>query len=270
MRASANPTWDPTRYSEFTNERLRPALDLLARIQITEPKETVDLGCGPGNITALMSDRWPEANITGLDASAEMLKSARQSFSGADKISWQQADIAAWKATAKPDLIFSNATLHWLGGHPTLFKSLFEQLAPGGTLAVQMPDCNHGTWREILRDLAKQPKWQTWLGGFQTPSGTLTLGDYRRIFAELDAEADFWVTEYLHLLEGEDAVANWTEGAGARPTLDRLPEKERKAFQEAYRAELRSLYPRDPDKKTALPFRRIFLIAERKDCVSEN
>src|SRR5256885_10184756 len=132
-------SWDPARYLSFAGHRLRPALDLMQRIALATPKSVVDLGCGPGNVTAMLRERWPEAALVGVDNSPEMLRKARHDFPA---IAWTEADIAGWQAARPVDVIFSNAALHWVPDHAQLLPRLVSQLASHGVLAVQMPH-NH-------------------------------------------------------------------------------------------------------------------------------
>src|SRR5215475_13422910 len=150
------PTWDPRQYLKFADHRLRPALDLLAQIPLEAPAAVYDLGCGPGNITRLLAERWPAARVTGIDSSPEMLTKARQE---APAIAFAQADIARWAAPAPVDLLFSNSTLQWLEDHTTLFPRLLGQLAPGGVLAVQMPHNHDAPSHVLMRAAAEAGPW---------------------------------------------------------------------------------------------------------------
>ena len=255
-----NPSWKPQDYLAFADERLRPALDLIARIPDGERRAIVDLGCGPGNIFPHLRGRWPEARIVGVDADPAMLAEARAAY---PQGVWIEADIARWRSDEPLDLIFSNAALHWIADHQTALPGLMEGLRPGGVLAVQMPDTSRGAWRRTLRDLAGSEPFAAWLGGFATPAHTLDLTAYFGLLQPLSRRLELWSTEYLHTLEGDRPVADWTLGAGARPYLDRLPEGERTAFREAYAQRLAALYPRQPSGATLFRFRRLFIVAVR-------
>lgn len=254
----SNPNWDPAQYLAFGEERLRPALDLIARIPDFSPKSISDLGCGPGTVTKLLRLRWPDANITGIDSSAEMLARAHEELPGQD---WVEGDIASWRPNECQDLIFSNAALHWVGAHERLLPRLIACLGSSGALAIQMPDTRHGKWREILRDLSKDRRWARWFEGFARPAKTLLAEDYHAILAPHCGSLDIWASEYLHLLKGKDAVAAWSEGAGARPYLEVLPEEERAAFRQSYRKALSESYPTSAKGVTAFCFRRLFIVA---------
>jgi trans-aconitate 2-methyltransferase len=258
-----SPRWDPSLYLAFASDRMRPALDLLARIPLAEAEEVVDLGCGAGNVTVHLRDRFPGARITGVDSSQDMLAKAAEALPEA---TWQQADIGAWRPPTPPQVIYSNAALQWLGDHETLFPRLLDLLAPGGVLAVQMPHTHHGGWRGVLREMAAAAPWAaafSGLGALTDRGHLLETAGYHRLLAPLSERLDIWETEYLHVLEGDDPVAQWTRGAALRPFLAALDEDQGAAFYEAYRARLREIYPPEPDGRTLLPFRRLFIIAGR-------
>ena len=252
------PSWDPTRYLRYGGERLQPALDLLARVPLEAPRQVVDLGCGPGNVTTIMAARWPDASILGVDSSADMLADAVAAAPGARFV---QADIAAWGPTTPPDLIYSNAALHWLGGHATLLPRLLGCLAPGGCLAVQMPLMHAAPVRRLQAEVAAAGPWATVLAGVTSAPDVLEPGAYWDMLRPLAATLDVWESTYLHALSGEDAVVQWASGTSLRPFLDPLPEAMRPGFLAAYAAAIRPHYPRRANGTTLLPFRRLFLLA---------
>lgn len=252
--------WDPSQYLAFADLRLRPALDLLARTPGETPKLVVDLGCGPGNLTPHLKARWPAARVVGVDASAEMLAKARLAVPGAEFV---QADVAAWRPDRAPDVLYSNAALHWLDRHEELFPRLLDLLAPGGALAVQMPR-NHGapSHTEIVATVQEGP-WRARLEPLLRPSPTHPPAAYYDLLAPRAARLDVWETEYLQVLEGADPVKEFTKGSALKPFLDALQGAERDGFEAAYAARLRRAYPPQADGRTLFPFRRLFLIATR-------
>lgn len=258
-------SWDPAQYLAFANERLRPALDLLQRIPNIAADSLVDLGCGAGTVTPYLRARWPEARITGVDSSPEMLMRAREEMCKGDgpPVDWQQAGIAAWRPDPAPALIYSNAALHWLRDHAALLPRLLADLAPGGVLAIQMPQTAHGAWRDAIRDVARDGPWSAALADLLGPGNVLGMADYHSLLAPDAGRLDIWESEYLHVLSGIDPVAAWTRGAGLRPFLGRLDGTAKEDFYRAYCATLRPLYPTQPDGHTLLPFRRLFIVAER-------
>jgi trans-aconitate 2-methyltransferase len=254
------PTWDPSQYLKFADHRLRPALDLMARIPLEALRSIYDLGCGPGNITRLLVERWPDAQVTGVDSSPDMLAQARRE---APRITLQQADIASWSPPAPADLLFTNATLHWLDDHARLLLRLVSHLAPGGVLAAQMPRNHTSPSHVLIEETAATGPWAARLANIRRVYRSVETADaYYRILAPLAKQLDIWETEYLHVLSGDNPVVAWTKGTALRPYLDALVEPERTAFLDAYAARIAAAYPPQPDGSTLLPFNRIFLLVQ--------
>jgi trans-aconitate 2-methyltransferase len=251
-------SWDPRQYQRFADQRLRPARDLLAQVSLCEAREVVDLGCGTGNVTALLKKRWPQARITGIDQSPEMLARAK---SADPDIDWVRLDIAAWHPAQPVDLIYSNAALQWLPDHRSLLPRLLGQLNAGGVLALQMPQTGHGHWRQILRAAVEDRPWAHELRHLAGPGHVLTPADYHRILARPARTLEIWESEFLHRLEGRDPVAEWTKGAALRPLLAALSPEEGQVFFEYYRKLIAAAYPPESDGATLLPFRRLFIVA---------
>ena len=251
-------SWNPQQYLRFAGQRLRPALDLIARIPLELPRAVVDLGCGTGNVTRILRTRWPHASITGVDGSPQMLAEAK--MTEAD-ISWEQFDVAAWNPPAKFDLVFSNAALHWLDDHPALFARLSGNVAGGGALALQMPRNFAAPSHMLMHELASSPPWRDALAALLRPQPVLAPEDYYRLLAPKARTLDIWETEYLQILEGENPVAEWTKGTWLAPLLAALAPEARPAFESEYRRRVAQAYPRQPDGKTLFPFRRLFIVA---------
>lgn len=258
--AIAAASWDPAQYLRFSNERLRPALDLLAQVPLATATQVVDLGCGAGNVTAILQQRFPDAAVAGVDGSAAMLEKARAAAPGCV---FTQGDFATWQPAAPPDLIYSNAALHWVGEHEALFPRLVSLLAPGGVLAVQMPAMHDAPLRALQNAVAATGPWADALRAAGFARALLPTGRYYDLIRPLVASLDMWETTYLHVLQGEDAVVEWAAGSSLRPFLDLLQPPLREAFRAAYAAALRPHYPRRADGATLLPFRRLFLLARR-------
>ncbi len=253
--------WDPAQYTRFEDERLRPVHDLLARIPLAAPRLVYDLGCGTGRASALLAERWPEAAVTGIDTSAAMLARARAANVA---VAWVEADIASWRAPRPADLIFSNAALHWLDGHGSLFPSLLAQLAPGGVLAVQMPRNYDAPSHRAMAEAADAGPWRDKLERIR---GRLPVADpahYYDLLVPLARSLDIWETVYIHALQGEDPVLEWVKGTGLKPFLEALGEAERRAYLADYAERLRRAYPRRADGRTLFPFRRLFIVAQRE------
>ncbi len=253
--------WDPAQYLRFADARLRPALDLLAQVPLAAPARVVDLGCGPGTVTRILKARFPDAAVLGIDGSGPMLAKARET---APDCRFVQADFATFAPEAPPDLIYSNAALHWTGGHARLFPRLLGLLAPGGVLAVQMPAMHDAPLRRVQLAVAAGGPWAARLRDTPgTARDILTAGEYWDILRPHAASLEIWETTYLHPLTGEDPVVEWAAGSSLRPFLAALEEDQRAAFRAAYAAALRPHYPRRADGTTLLPFRRLFLLARR-------
>jgi trans-aconitate 2-methyltransferase len=256
--ATATTAWDPQQYLRFADERLRPALDMLARVPLEAPARVVDLGCGAGNITAILKRRFPAAEVIGIDGSTAMLEKAR---TVAPNCKFVAADIAAWTPDSPPDLIFSNAALHWVGGHEALFPRLLSMLAPHGVLAVQMPAMHDAPLRRKQLEVAAEGPWAEVLRGRVSARDILTAGEYWDLLRPRAAVLDIWETAYLHALTGEDPVVEWAAGSSLRPFLEPLTPELQAGLRRAYADALRPHYPRRADGTTLLPFHRLFMLA---------
>jgi trans-aconitate 2-methyltransferase len=250
--------WNPQQYLAFADHRLRPVTDLLARIPAEAPDRVIDLGCGAGNATGILKERWPDAAITGVDSSPEMLARARKEAPG---VAWIEADIATWRPDTPPDVLFSNAALHWLGGHETLFPKLARCVKPGGWLAVQMPANFQAPSHRLIEEIGLEPRWRDAIAPLIKEPPTREPGFYWDLLRPIAAVLDIWQIEYLQVLTGEDPVAAFTKGSWLPQFLDVLPEAERAPFEEEYKARLRVTYPRRPDGTTLFPFKRLFIVA---------
>ncbi len=265
-REIAGASWDPGQYLKFADHRLRPAVDLMARIPLTDPLRIYDLGCGTGNVTRMLADRWPAAAVVGIDHSPQMLKQARATPA---RVRWQHGDLADWKPEEAPSLLFSNAVIHWLPDHRSLIGRLWSLLPPGGCLAVQAPMSwdlpSHRLMRETLAGGGARGEP---LGGTRLRQATESRGlsdpdFYYDLLAADATHLDVWTTEYLHALTGTDAVLEWVTATSLRPILAGLGDADRVIFLDRYRERLRSAYPPRPDGTTLYPFLRLFFVAVR-------
>ncbi len=252
--------WNAGAYRRFESERTRPAADLLARVPEGRRRRIFDLGCGPGNSTQLLVERYAEAAVVGLDASPDMLASARKRLPQATFV---QGDLAAWRG-GPADLIFANAVLHWVPGHIGVMAELARPLAPFGCLAVQMPDNENEPTHVLMREIAARPQFRDKLA--QAADARETIGafaDYDGALSPICKAIDIWRTVYVHRLDGPDAIVAWVESAGLRPYLAPLDAEERTDFLALYRAEIARAYPRRPHGGVLLPFPRLFVVASR-------
>jgi trans-aconitate 2-methyltransferase len=249
-------SWDPDRYLVYADERGRPYVDLLARVGAAAPGRVVDLGCGPGNLTVLLADRWPEADVLGLDSSEEMVDRARGA--GFDGVRFESGDVRTWVPDGPVDVVLSNATYQWVPGHLDLLPRLVAHLAPGGWFAFQVPGNHDEPSHVLLRGLAADPRFAEHTAGVARPHSH-DPEVYAGVLLDLGLSVDAWETTYLHRLTGEDPVFTWISGTGARPVLQALPDDLRPVFIEEYKARLREAYP-SGTHGTTLPFRRVFAV----------
>lgn len=254
--------WDPGQYLKYSSERARPFFDLLARVQADEPRYVVDLGCGPGNLSAALAERWPSAEVLGVDNSPEMIEAARAGTGQHPRVSFQLADIQDWQPGRPVDVLVSNAVLQWVPGHHDLVARWPGMLSPGGWLAFQLPGNFDQPSHAILRDLAASDRWRPLLSGAELNRQAEDPGQYLDLLARAGCVVDTWETTYLHVLQGADPVAEWYRGTGLRPVLSALGEQHAEEFLAAYRERVRVAYPPAP-YGTVLPFRRVFVVANR-------
>jgi trans-aconitate 2-methyltransferase len=253
-------SWNPEQYLKFSQPRLRPALDLLSRVALADPKRIYDLGCGAGNVTAALAARWPDASIVGVDSSSQMLAKAAQALPA---VQWTQQRLDEWQATSAADLIYSNAALQWLPDHAQLFPKLLTCLAPGGVLAVQMPRNFGAPSHTLLAQTARSAPWRHKLETLIAPAPVAAPEVYYSLLAPFAASLDIWETEYLQVLGGEDPVKEWTKGTALIPFLERLTASERPQFESDYAQRLRGAYPRRADGMTLFPFKRLFILLQK-------
>jgi trans-aconitate 2-methyltransferase len=261
-RAPAGLGWSAGQYLKFEDERTRPARDLLQGVPPSAVKSAADLGCGPGNSTELIAARYPDASITGVDNAPDMIEAAKARLRG---VRFELCGIEEWNEPGPWDLIYSNAALQWVGSHETLLPKLAKRLAPGGSLAIQMPDnlgepshssmvtaAQNVPFAGLLKDAAKA---RTELG---------TADWYYALLKPLTSRVDIWRTIYFHPLAGGlDAIVEWVKGTGLRPFLSPLPAAERPVYIAAYKEELAKAYKPLPDGTVVLPFPRLFIVATR-------
>jgi trans-aconitate 2-methyltransferase len=272
--------WDAALYLRFGGERARPFFDLLARVGAELPGYVADMGCGPGNLTALLAKRWPSATVCGVDSSPQMIEAARQlapagamRFSGssgsgsavtshAPGLSFVIDDIRHWEPQCLPDLIVSNAVLQWVPGHRELLVRWMDQLAEDGWLAFQVPGNFDQPSHAILCEMAASARWRPLLRDAELNRQSADPADYAELLARAGCEVDAWETTYVHILPGDDPVLEWYKGTGLRPVLAALEVDQAADFLAEYGAQLRAAYP-PSSFGTVFPFRRVFAVAHR-------
>ncbi len=251
-------SWNPSVYMTFGDERTRPAFELAARVPVERARLVVDLGCGPGNSTAVLAKRWPGAELIGVDSSSEMLAKARASAVPAD---WVEADVATWEPDSRVSVIYSNATFQWVPDHKAIFVRLMRTLEPRGALAVQMPRNFDAPSHVLLRETADSGPWRDKLRHIARDKPVDEPQAYYDLLAPYAGIVDIWETEYLQELDGENAVFAWVSGTALVPYRDALEGEMRAEFLTAYRRRLAKEYPRRSNGRTLFPFKRIFIVA---------
>jgi trans-aconitate 2-methyltransferase len=254
-------TWDAEQYQRFSDERSRPFFDLVNRIRADQPETVVDLGCGPGNLTATLATRWPSAHIVGLDNDDNMLATA-QAHSNR-QVTFAKEDVSNWKPTEPVDVIISNATLQWLPAHLRLLKGYVDALNPSGWLAFQVPGNFDDPHHQAIREVMAQPRW---LENFrQVPerqASSYPATTYLSMLSDLGCSVDAWETSYVHVLNGNDPVLEWVKGTALRPFLAMLTPEQQPGFLSDLATLLRRAYG-TAAWGTMLPFRRVFVVAQR-------
>ncbi|MGY1716157.1 trans-aconitate 2-methyltransferase [Geodermatophilus sp. SYSU D01106] len=252
--------WDPATYLRHAGERARPFADLLARVDATDPRAVVDLGCGEGTLTASLAARWPGARVTGVDASPEMLAAAA-AHAVDGRVAFERGDVRDWRPGGPVDVVVSNAVLQWVPGHAALLGRWAGWLAPGGRLAVQVPGNHRAPTHRLLADLCTSPSWSSRLAAAAPPADpVLDPAGYLDVLTGAGLAADVWETTYLHVLRGPDPVLSWVRGTVLLPVLARLDDEAAADLTAEYAAALRAAYPARADGTTVLPFRRVFLV----------
>jgi trans-aconitate 2-methyltransferase len=255
-------SWSAKQYLAFENERTRPVRDLLAAVPTRDARRAVDIGCGPGNSTELLIERYPQAAVSALDSSRDMLDAARKRL---PDVHFEQADIAAWADPGPYDVILANAVLQWLPDHEHLFPRLIAKLAPSGSLAVQMPDNLDEPAHRLMREVATDGPWAGRLAdtvGRRAPRKSPEW--YYAALRGACSALDIWRTTYHHVLPGgAHAVVEWFKGSGLRPFLDALDAREQADYLARYEAKIAAAYPAHEDGRVLLPFPRLFIVATR-------
>ena len=255
--------WDPAKYVQFGDYRDRPFFDLTGRVGAQKPGLVVDLGCGPGNLTATLARRWPGAEVVGLDSSADMLARAARVAEDIPSLRFELADIAGWMPSPETDVVVSNAALQWVPRHQELMRAWLAALRPGAWFALQVPGNFNAPSHALMRQLASSDRWAAKLRGVLR--GGESVGEpagYLGILLDAGFAADAWETSYQQVLPGPDPVLEWVRGTALRPVLAALPPDDGAAFESEYAAALREAYPAGPHG-TVFPFRRIFAMGRK-------
>lgn len=252
--------WSAHQYVKFEDERTRPARDLLAQVPLEHIARGIDLGCGPGNSTELLIERFGAAHISGVDADDDMIAAARERL---PYTTFAKADLAQWEPEAPHDLLFGNAVFQWLPDHLSIFERLMGHLKPGGVLAVQMPDNLDEPSHQAMRETAAEGPWAA---RFEGHPGRGTLPPPATYYDRLrphSTSVDIWHTIYNHPMTDHDAIVEWLKGSGLRPYLDRAGPEHRDGFLAAYRKRIEAAYPTLATGGVLFRFPRLFIVAVR-------
>jgi trans-aconitate 2-methyltransferase len=250
--------WNPGVYLTFEDQRGRPFFDLLSRVGAQQPRRVADLGCGPGNLTVSLSQRWPGAVVEALDSSPQMVDAARER--GVDA---QLGDVRTWSPKPDTDVVLSNATLQWLPDHREVLVRWAGELSAGSWIAIQVPGNFDAPSHAIVRDLAGREPWSEFLADLPFRVGKVvdTPAGYAGLLTDAGCSIDAWETTYLHELTGANPVLEWITGTALTPVKDRLTEEQFGRFRSELIPLLSRAYPARTDAKTFFPFRRVFVVA---------
>jgi trans-aconitate 2-methyltransferase len=251
--------WNPDLYLAFENERTQPSRDLIARIDLSHPKWIIDIGCGPGNSTRVLRERWPDATVHGLDSSPEMIEKARLAYPEKE---WILADAASWQSERLYSLVFSSATLQWIPNHGKLIGTLMAGVESGGVLAVQVPSNAASPLHRAVLHVSQSGKWREDMAGCSDLLHYYEANYYYDLLSDLVERFAIWSTTYYHVMISHQGLIDWYSSTGMRPYLERLATDDlRRAFQSQVLDECRGDYPVREDGKILFPFRRLFFVA---------
>lgn len=257
--------WSSAQYLKFNSERTRAARDLLSQIPLASPKHVVDIGCGPGNSTAVVAERYPNAHLSGIDSSPDMIKKAQETL---PEISFKVADLESYAPEVPADLYFSNAVFQWLSAShlPRILQRLVGQLPPGGVLAFQVPDNLSEPCQAAMRDTASESgaPWEETLRRAAPGRDPFpTEGELYDTLRPLCSDVDIWRTTYYHRMDDHQAIVEWVKGTGLRPFIDPLSSAERQAYLDSYLEKIKNQYPIQQDGKVLLAYPRLFVVATK-------
>jgi trans-aconitate 2-methyltransferase len=250
--------WNPDLYLKYGNERTQPSIDLIGKINISfQPKSILDVGCGPGNSSQALLQRWPDAMLTGIDNSVNMIEKAKADY---PKNTWIVADASKYTSSTKYDIVFSNATIQWIPDHEKLFKRFFSLINNRGVLAIQVPRFDEMPLSRAIQKVAGKEKWKEPTKGC---AELFTYRDYKYYYDLINRDSkaiDLWQTDYIHILESRYAIIEWIRSTGLRPYLDCLKDEDKLLFENELLAEIKNDYPIQKNGKMLFPFKRLFMI----------
>ena len=260
---NTSDSWNPDAYLGFANDRTRPALELISRIAISNPTSIVDLGCGAGNVTAILRKRWKDAAISGVDNSPAMLARAKTEYPDKN-INWKLENINDWVSDRRYgtfDIVFSNAALHWVGKHGDLFPQLMSRVATGGVLAVQMPNNFSAPSHKLMAETIAEGPWADELSSVVKGTPVAWPAAYKGWLHPFSKNVEVWETHYTQHFDGDDPVLKWISSTWLAPIISTLKGVNRESFLAVYGRRLREAYPKGADGRTVYKMRRTFILA---------
>jgi trans-aconitate 2-methyltransferase len=254
-------TWNPDKYLKFSGQRTQPSIDLAERIRLSEPVTIIDIGCGPGNSTQILAQKWPAAKIIGLDSSAAMIKKAQEHFPA---LSWIEGKAENLPEDRKYDLVFSNAALQWITGHETLIPKLWNIVDKGGALAVQIPKFDKMDINTSIQTVLSDDRWRCYNESAHAIKSLHDLNYYYNLLCDRTDDLELWETHYYHVLPSQASIIDFIESTALKIYLDEMSEAEKIDFKNSILDDLKRYYPTLIDGKVFFPFKRIFFIAYKK------
>ncbi|MEV5694074.1 trans-aconitate 2-methyltransferase [Micromonospora globbae] len=262
--------WDPATYLRYDDERSRPFHDLLARVPADRPRTVIDLGCGPGQLTASLAARWPDSRVIGLDSSPEMIERAVALDA---PVEFRVGDVRDWRPDPDVDVVVTNAVLQWVPGHRELLRRWATELPAGAWLAVQVPGNFDAPSHRALREVAARPAWRAELLPLLREAPVDDPADYAALLTGAGCTVDAWETTYVHLLPVRAAAAHpvltWMEGTALRPVRAALDAARWADFRAELEVRLGQAYPAHLGQ-VSFPFRRVFVVARTGARAEEN
>lgn len=253
--------WNSNQYLKFKNERTQPAFDLANRICIDNPKNIIDIGCGPGNSTFVLKNRFPNANIIGIDNSADMISKAKSKDSS---INFVQADVNEFFAECKDkfDVVFSNACIQWIPNHKDLLSKLMRILKINGVLAIQIPYNYNEPIHKIISKVTTNSKWKSIFTTLRQKY-VLEISEYYDLLSEISSDFQMWQTVYFHKMTSYESILEWYRGTGLRPYLNQLNENQTAEFEKDIMNEIKQVYSVQSNGEIIFRFPRLFFIANK-------
>lgn len=251
--------WKPDLYMQFKSERTQPSIDLVSKLNIIDPKNIIDIGCGPGNSTQILANRWPNSNIIGIDRSESMIEKAKHDFPNQK---WELANASEYTSSRKFDIIFSNAVIQWIPNHEKLFKKFYNMLSQSGVVAIQIPQFWDMSLGKIIDDASKLPRWEEKISEISNLLTMQSYSFYYDILSNLFNSIEIWETDYIHIMEGHLSILNMIRSTGLKPYNDKLElDSDIKEFEAVVLSQIKRAYPIQKNGKVLLPFKRLFITA---------